>query len=252
MRSKTYSNFQERTRNQQLRIDVLTLFPPMFAGPFRNSMVAIAKRKGLAKIRVHDLRKFSTDKKHRKCDDKPFGGGPGMVMMADPLFRGIETLKKTSPKAKVVLMCPQGKPYNQKMARAFADEEHLIFVCGHYEGVDERVRENIVDEEVSVGDFVVTGGELPAMLVVDSIVRLIPGVVGNAESIEHESFESDLLDYPHYTRPQVFRDMVVPAELVSGNQKLMEDWRKMQAIRRTKQRRPDLHERYLAKKNKNG
>jgi tRNA (guanine37-N1)-methyltransferase len=214
----------------------------MFAGPFRESMIRLAKAKGLVRIRVHDLRRFATDK-HRRCDDKPFGGGPGMVLTAEPIFRAVEWLKKKDPEAKVVLLCPQGRPFSQQEAGRLSGLRHLILLCGRYEGVDERVREHAVDLEISVGDFVATGGELPAMCVVDSVIRLVPGVVGNADSIRQESFQEGLLDHPHYTRPRVFRGWAVPGALLSGDHKRVTAWRREQAERRTRERRPDLLER---------
>ncbi len=202
-------------------------------------MIRLAKKKGLVKIQVHNLRRFTLDR-HKTCDDKPFGGGPGMVMMAEPLFKGIEFLKARRPGAKVILLAPQGKKYNQREAWQLSRESHLILVCGHYEEVDERVREHLIDAEYSIGDFITTGGELPAMCLVDSLVRLVPGVVGNKDSIQHESFQNGLLDHPHYTRPRVFRGFSVPEVLLSGDHKKVEAWRKEQALRRTQERRPDL------------
>ena len=222
-----------------LTVDILTIFPEMFAGPFRESMIRLAKKKGLVKIQVHNLRRFTHDR-HKTCDDKPFGGGPGMVMMAEPLFEAIEFLKARRPGAKVILLTPQGKPYVQKDAWQLSRESELILVCGHYEEVDERVRERLIDMEYSIGDFITTGGELPAMCLVDSLVRLVPGVVGNKDSIQHESFQNGLLDHPHYTRPRVFRGLAVPEVLLSGDHKKVEAWRKEQALRRTRERRPDL------------
>ena len=211
----------------------------MFAGPFRESMIRLAKKKGLVKIQVHNLRRF-TDDRHKTCDDKPFGGGPGMVMMAEPLFKGIEFLKARRPGAKVILLTPQGKKYTQREAWQLSRENRFILVCGHYEEVDERVREHLIDAEYSIGDFIATGGELPAMCLVDSLVRLVPGVVGNKDSIQHESFQNGLLDHPHYTRPRVFRGFAVPEVLLSGDHKKVEAWRREQALRRTQERRPDL------------
>lgn len=222
-----------------IRIDVLTLFPDMFAGPFRNSMVRLAKEKGLVKIRIIDIRRFSKNK-HRKCDDTPYGGGPGMVMNADPIFSAIEHAKKKSEKALVVLMTPQGEPYHQKKAWDLSRDKHLIFLCGHYEGVDERVVKHAVDAEISVGDFVTTGGEVPAMAVIESIVRLVPGVVGNQVSLVAESFENKLLDHPHYTRPREYRGWEVPDVLLSGDHKKIEKWRRDHAVAKTKRVRPDL------------
>lgn len=225
-----------------LEIDILTLFPKMFIGPFRESMIRLAKKKGLVKIQVHDLRKFA-EGKHRSCDDKPFGGGAGMVMMIEPIFKALDFLKKRFPQAKVIYLSPQGCRFTQEEAWKLSRERHLIFLCGHYEGVDERVRQLGIDLEVSIGDFITTGGELPAMCVVDSLVRLVPGVVGNQDSVQHESFQRGLLDYPHYTRPRVFHGMATPEVLLSGNHDRIAQWRKKQAHLRTKERRPDLLER---------
>lgn len=228
-------------KEPHLEIDVLTLFPGMFMGPFRESMLKLAKRKGLVKIRVRDLRKYTLDR-HRKCDDKPYGGGPGMVMMAQPIFDAVEALKKRKANAKVVLLTPAGKRLTQKLAGELAKAKNLILICGHYEGVDERVCEHLADEEISIGDFVLTGGELAAMCLVDSLVRLVPGVVGNAESIEQESFQGGLLDFPHYTRPRIFRGWEVPPALLAGDHDKVAKWRKEQAYLRTRKRRPDLME----------
>jgi len=222
-----------------LAIDILTLFPGMFEGPFRESMIRLAKRKGLVKIRVHNLRKFTHDR-HRKCDDKPFGGGPGMVMMAQPIFDAVESLRKRGEDSRVILFSPQGKTFTQQVAGRMAGLKHLILICGHYEGVDERVRDGIVDEEISVGDFVLTGGELPAMCFVDGVVRLVPGVVGNSESVRQESFQNGTLDFPHYTRPSVFRGIEVPKVLLTGAHGKIEAWRREQSRLRTRQLRPDL------------
>lgn len=222
-----------------LAIDILTLFPGMFEGPFRESMIKLSKRKGLVRIRVHNLRKFTRDK-HRKCDDKPFGGGPGMVMMAQPIFDAVESLRKKSPDSRVVLFSPQGERLTQRIAGRMAGLTSLILICGHYEGVDERVREQIVDEEISIGDFVLTGGELPAMCFVDSVVRLVPGVVGNPESLLRESFQNGTLDFPHYTRPRVFRGIEVPDVLLTGDHDRIETWRMDQVRSKTKKLRPDL------------
>jgi len=223
----------------QLRIDIVTTFPEMFEGPFQESMVRIARQKGIVKIQVINLRDYAKDK-HKTTDDKPFGGGPGMVMKPEPIFACVKELKKKSPKALVVLLTPAGKPLNQRLAWDLSKKKHVIMICGHYEGVDERVRELLVDEEISLGDFIMTGGEIPAMAIVDAITRLVPGVLGNAESLKHESFQHAMLEYPHYTRPQVFQGVSVPEILVSGDHKKVEAWRRDQARIRTRARRPDL------------
>lgn len=223
----------------KLRIDIVTLFPEMFEGPFRESMIRIAQEKGIVRIQVINLRRYTRDK-HQTADDKPFGGGPGMVMKPEPIFRCVETLKRKSPGACVVLFAPSGQCFDQKLAQRLSRKKHLILICGHYEGVDERVREHLADEEISIGDFVLTGGEIPAMVIVDSVTRLLPGVLGNRRSLESESFCEGLLDYPHYTRPRVFRDYSVPEVLFSGDHDKVKCWRETQAKERTCQSRPDL------------
>lgn len=224
------------TKKSPLKIDVLTLFPKMFSGPMSESMIRLAQKKKLVAIHVHNLRKWTHDT-HKTCDDKPFGGGPGMVMKLEPIFEALSEIRK---KGKVILTSPRGKPFNQKMAKAFAKEKHLIFVCGHYEGVDERVHEHLADLEVSMGDFVMTGGELAAMCMIDSTVRLIPGVLGNQDSLKLESFQDSSLEYPQYTRPFEFNGWKVPDVLRSGDHLKIEAWRKAQGMRLTKQLRPDL------------
>ncbi|MDD2703643.1 MAG: tRNA (guanosine(37)-N1)-methyltransferase TrmD [Candidatus Omnitrophica bacterium] len=218
----------------------------MFGPLLNESIVKRAQQKGKVNIRVHDLRDYTLDK-HRKVDDRPFGGGSGMVMCADPIFRVVGKLQGRKRKSetgdrlpRVILLCPQGKTLDQKSAKRIARYKHIILICGHYEGVDERVREGLADEEISIGDYVLTGGELPAMVLVDCVVRLLPGVLGDKNSLKFESFESNLLEYPQYTRPAEYRDMKVPAVLVSGDHKKIEGWRKEQSIQRTKERRPDL------------
>jgi tRNA (guanine37-N1)-methyltransferase len=228
-------------REPALAIDILTLFPEMFAGPFRESMIRLAKKKGLVKIRVHNLRRWARDK-HRSCDDKPYGGGAGMVMMVEPVHDALSRLK-AGGEAQVILLSPQGERFDQAVAWDLSRQKRLIFICGHYEGVDERIRAHYVDREISVGDFILTGGELPAMCLVDSLVRLVPGVVGNKDSIQHESFQEGLLECPHYTRPRDFRGLSVPEVLLSGDHKKVAEWRKKQSLARTKEKRPDLWER---------
>ncbi len=224
-----------------MRIDIITIFPKMFAPVLEESILKRAQQKGKVKICVHNLRGYTLDK-HKKTDDRPFGGGSGMVMNAEPIFRAVEKIKSgvRSHKPGVILLCPQGQPLTQKLAKKLAKHRHLILICGHYEGIDERVRRYLADEEISVGDYVLTGGELPAMVLVDAIARLIPGVLGDKNSLHFESFEDNLLEYPHYTRPADFRGMKVPAVLLSGDHKKIEAWRRKEAIKRTKQRRPDL------------
>jgi tRNA (guanine37-N1)-methyltransferase len=240
-----------------MRIDVLTIFPMMFAPVLNESIIKRAQAKGKVTILVHNLRDFSDDL-HRKVDDRPFGGGPGMVMRPEPIFNAIKHLRKEAgsrksppkrglmpPKAaketgRVILLSPRGEVFKQHLAKKLAQYKHIIIICGHYEGVDERVREFLIDEEISIGDYVLTGGELPAMTVIDCVVRLIPGVLGKKESLHSESFEGNLLEYPQYTRPANYRGMRAPSVLLSGNHKKIEQWRQKQAIKLTKLRRPDL------------
>jgi tRNA (guanine37-N1)-methyltransferase len=224
-----------------MRIDIITIFPDMFDAVLEESIVKRAQEKKKVSIAVHDLRDYSSDK-HRKVDDRPFGGGAGMVMCPDPIFKAVEGIKSKSRgrTSKVILLCPQGKKLTHTVAKRLVKEKHLILICGHYEGVDERVRQGLVDEEISIGDYVLTGGELPAMVLIDSVVRLVPGVLGDKNSLKFESFEGNLLEYPQYTRPAQFRLMRVPAVLVSGDHRKIEKWRLAQAIEKTKKKRPDM------------
>lgn len=221
-----------------MRIDVLTLFPKMFENILGESILKRAQNKGLAIIKVHNLRDW-TDDSHRTADDKPFGGGAGMVMKIEPVWRALTELQKAGGRGRVILLTPQGQRYEQKIAKRLSKEKRLILICGHYEGVDERIRE-LADEEISIGDYVMTCGEIPALVLIDSVVRLIPGVLGHDESIKNESFENNLLEYPQYTRPAEFREMKVPQVLLSGDHKKIEEWRKKEAMKRTAERRPDL------------
>jgi len=223
-----------------MRIDIITIFPKMFSPVLDESIIKRAQGKGKVKIHIHDLRDYTSDK-HRKVDDRPFGGGSGMVMNAQPIFSAVGKLKtKAKTGAKVILLCPQGEKLTQKVAKRLAGYRHLILICGHYEGVDERVREKLADEEISIGDYVLTGGELPAMVLVDSVVRLLPGVLGDKNSLNFESFEGNLLEYPQYTRPADFRGLGVPEVLLSGDHNKISSWRQKEALKRTKERRPDL------------
>lgn len=221
-----------------LRIDVITIFPKIFAPVLRESILKRAQDKGKVKFLVHDLRDYTRDK-HRKVDDRPFGGGPGMVMTPQPIFDAIKTIKGRR-KAKVILTCPTGKPFNHDLAKQLAKEKNLIIICGHYEGIDERVRERLVDLSVSIGDYVLTGGELPAMVIMDAVTRLVPGVLGKQDSLLEESFERGLLEYPQYSRPSVFQGMKVPKVLLSGNHKAICAWRQAKARELTEKNRPDL------------
>jgi tRNA (guanine37-N1)-methyltransferase len=220
-----------------MKIDVITLFPGTFGGPLDESILQRARERNLVTIRLVDLRDFTHDK-HRTVDDKPFGGGPGMLLKPEPLFEAVESLR--GPESHVVLLTPQGQPLKQPLVRELAAKQHLILICGHYEGVDERVREHLVDAEISIGDYVLTNGNLPAMVLIDTVVRLLPGALGDDQSSHDESFSRDLLEYPHYTRPAEFRGWKVPETLVSGNHAAIAKWREEQRKQRTRNRRPDL------------
>jgi tRNA (guanine37-N1)-methyltransferase len=221
-----------------LKIDIVTLFPDSFFGPFAESIIARAIENGKVEINCVDLREFTNDRR-KTVDDKSYGGSPGMLMKIEPLFRAVESLKNEN--SYVILMSPQGEPFKQKTAEKLLDKKHLIIICGHYEGVDERVRELLIDSEISIGDYVLTSGNLPAMVVVDAVTRLIPGVLGTDESSMSESFSDEgLLEYPQYTRPEEFRGMKVPDVLLSGNHGKIASWRHEESVKRTKRRRPDL------------
>ncbi|ACT02113.1 tRNA (guanine-N1)-methyltransferase [Paenibacillus sp. JDR-2] len=227
-----------------MRIDVLTLFPEMFDGVFGASILGKAKDKGIVSLEAINFREYSNNK-HNTVDDYPYGGGGGMVLKPEPVFAAVEDLmakKESAARPRVILMCPQGESFTQKKAEELAKEEHLVLICGHYEGYDERIREYLVTDELSIGDYVLTGGEIPAMTVIDSVVRLLPGVLGNETSAVTDSYSTGLLEYPHYTRPPVFRDWAVPDVLVSGNHAKIDTWRREQSLLRTLQRRPDLLE----------
>lgn len=227
-----------------MKIDVLSLFPEMFEGVFGSSILKKAAEKQTVSYNVTNFRDYA-DNKHSTVDDYPYGGGAGMVLKAQPIFDAVEALKGHAEQTpRVVLLCPQGERYTQRKAEEFAKEDHLIFICGHYEGYDERIREHIVTDEISIGDFVLTGGELGAMVIIDSVVRLLPGVLGNVDSPILDSYSSGLLEHPHYTRPADFRGMKVPDTLISGNHKKIDEWRMKESLRRTWNRRPDLLESY--------
>ncbi|WP_093290498.1 tRNA (guanosine(37)-N1)-methyltransferase TrmD [Thermoactinomyces sp. DSM 45892] len=223
-----------------MRFDVLTLFPEMFHGFLSTSIIRKAHEKGLIETNVTNFRQFATDK-HQTVDDTPYGGGGGMVLKPQPLFDAVDhLLQDVTKRPPILLMSPQGTPFTQKKAEELSEHSHLIFLCGHYEGFDERIRQHLVTEEISVGDFVLTGGELPAMVIMDSVSRLIPGVLGNHDSAVMDSFSNGLLEYPHYTRPAEFRGLEVPEILLSGHHANMEKWRREQSLERTWTRRPDL------------
>jgi len=222
-----------------MKFHILTLFPGMFNGPFDESIIKRAVEREVIDIRLHNIRDYAVDR-HRTTDDAPYGGGAGMVMKPEPLAACIEKVKAESPGARVILTSPQGRPFTHALASELAREEELLIICGRYEGVDERVRELFVDEEISLGDFVLTGGEIAAMVIVDAVSRLIPGVLGSDESAASDSFGDGLLEYPQYTRPPEFRGLPVPETLLSGNHREIARWRRRMALQRTAARRPDL------------
>lgn len=220
-----------------MKIDVLTLFPGMFAGPLDESIIKRARQAGLLDLQLHQLRDWTHDR-HKTVDDRPFGGGPGMLLKPEPIFEAVESLRRG--KTRVLLMSPAGRRFDQAIARELAQQEHLVLVTGHYEGFDERIRAALADDELSIGDYVLTNGALPAMVVIDTVARLLPGVLGDAASSSEESFSNGLLEYPQYTRPAEFRGLKVPEVLVSGNHAEIARWRAGQARLRTKEKRPDL------------
>ena len=222
-----------------MKIDVLTLFPGMFAGPLDESIIKRARDKGILQLGIHDLRNWTHDR-HKTVDDRPFGGGPGMVLKPEPLFEAAETL--AGPKTRVILMGPSGRKFTQEIARELAGYEHLLLIAGSYEGFDDRVRQGVAHDELSIGDYVLTNGALPVMVIIDVVTRLLPGVLGDEESAKEESFSHGLLEYPHYTRPAEFRGMKVPEVLLSGHHAEIAKWRHEQALERTRERRPDLLE----------
>lgn len=239
-----------------MRIDVLTLFPEMFEGVFSSSILGKARDKGIVALNTVNFRDYSNNK-HNTVDDYPYGGGGGMVLKPEPIFAAVENLPiheedgQDPVKPRVILMCPQGETFTQKKAEELSNEQHLVFICGHYEGYDERIRQYLVTDELSIGDYVLTGGELPAMVVIDSVVRLLPGVLGNEMSAVTDSFSTGLLEYPHYTRPAKFRDWDVPEMLLSGHHENVRRWRRKESLFRTLERRPDLLEgRELSKEEK--
>lgn len=223
-----------------MRIDIISLFPDMFA-PLFHSILKRAQENGVLAIQVHNPRDFTTDK-HKIVDDSPFGGGSGMVMKPEPIYAAVEHVRQLSPgsKPRVLLMCPQGQRFAQGHALRLAKEEQLVFLCGHYEGIDDRIRQQLVDEEISIGDYVLTGGELPAMVIIDAIARMLPGVLGAADAASSDSFYAGLLEYPQYTRPREFMGWTVPEILLSGDHGKIERWRRKESLRNTLLKRPDL------------
>jgi tRNA (guanine37-N1)-methyltransferase len=222
-----------------IKFDVLSIFPEMFFSPLNFSLLKKAQEKRLINICLHDIRNWASDK-HRMTDDAPYGGGCGMVMKVEPLERAVAEIKGNVQEAQVILMTPQGETFNQKIAAELAEKKQIIIICGRYEGVDERVRKHIADREISIGDYILTGGELSALVLIDAVSRLIPGFLGNAQSSCSESFSDGLLEYPQYTRPAEYKSWCVPEVLISGNHAEIENWRKLESLRRTYQRRPDL------------
>jgi len=224
-----------------MKIHILTLFPDMFAGPFADSIIGRAVDQGLVEIDIYNIRDYTRDK-HHVVDDSPYGGGPGMVLKPEPMFEAVEAVKGDG-EVPVILLTPQGRLFNQTVAAELAGREEMVLVCGHYEGVDERVRQHLVTDEISIGDYVLSGGEFAAMVVVDAVVRQLPGALGSEESVGDDSHSNGLLEYPQYTRPQSFRGWEVPQILLSGNHAEVERWRRGQSLKRTAERRPDLMER---------
>ena len=222
--------------------DILTIFPEIFRSPLSESLIKKALDKGVLKVRIWNLRDFTEDK-HRTTDDYPYGGGAGMVMKANPIFRAVEEIKANNPDARTLLLTPQGERFHQGLARGLSEQKHWILICGRYEGLDERVRLGVVDREISIGDYVLNGGEIPALVFLEVISRYVPGFLGSEQSVEEETFSDGLLEYPQYTRPPVIRGMEVPEILLSGNHAEIKRWRRRESLKRTYLRRPDLLER---------
>ncbi|OGG51714.1 MAG: tRNA (guanosine(37)-N1)-methyltransferase TrmD [Candidatus Handelsmanbacteria bacterium RIFCSPLOWO2_12_FULL_64_10] len=225
-----------------MQIDILTIFPEMFEGPFSHSIVERAQKAGIVGIRIHDLRNFTEDR-HRTVDDTPYGGGGGMIFRPEPLARALRALTSAQGPHRTVFLTPEGRPLTQRLANHLSLESHLILLCGHYRGIDERIRTLYVNDEISIGDYVLSGGELPAMVLVDAVVRLLPGAIGNFESAQSDSFQEGLLACPWYTRPRVFEGEPVPDVLINGDHREIARWRRRQALLRTSERRPDLLDR---------
>jgi tRNA (guanine37-N1)-methyltransferase len=224
-----------------IRFDILSIFPEMFESPFSSSLIKKAWDRQIIDIHVHDIRHYATDK-HRMTDDYPYGGGGGMIMKVEPVARALDDIVFPGGNCQVILMTPQGEPFNQNIAEDLIRFDHLVVICGHYEGIDERIREHLVDRELSIGDYVLTGGELPAMILVDAVARLVPSVLGNDESARNDTFTMGRLEHPQYTRPQEYRGWTVPDILLSGDHKKIDRWRRKKSLERTLKRRPDLLE----------
>jgi tRNA (guanine37-N1)-methyltransferase len=222
-----------------MRCDILTLFPEIFEPYVNSSILHRAQTKGLLRLKLYNLRQFSTNK-HLQVDDVPYGGGPGMVLKPEPIFRAVAEITPEGQNKRIILTTPQGKPFTQQLAQELSQEEYLLLICGRYEGVDERVAQTLVTDEISIGDYVLTGGELPALVILDAVARLIPGVLGDEASAEEDSFSEVLLEYPHYTRPAEYHGLGVPEVLLSGNHEKIRRWRRYQALKRTYLRRPEL------------
>jgi tRNA (guanine37-N1)-methyltransferase len=235
--ARTGHTRQNQNPSGKMKIDVLTLFPAMFAGPLDESIIKRAREAGRLDLALHNLRDYAHDR-HKTVDDRPFGGGPGMLLKPEPIFEAVESLARES--TRVILLSPAGRPFSQSIASELAGLEHLLMVSGHYEGFDERVREQLADDELSIGDYVLTNGALPVMVIIDAVTRLLPGVLGDEGSARDDSFSQGLLEYPQFTRPADFRGMKVPEVLLSGNHAEIARWRAEQARLRTKERRPDM------------
>jgi len=235
-----YSTINQ-AEDRKVHFDILTLFPKMFESPFGESILKRAIEQGLVTIAIHNIRDYAAGK-HRVTDDAPYGGGGGMIMKPEPIVRAVESIleSENAPQVPIILLSPQGRPFTQRVAWDLAEHPHILLICGRYEGVDERVRELLASDEISIGDYVLTGGEIPAMVIVDAVTRLIPGVLGDPVATSRDSHSDGLLEYPQYTRPPVFKGHAVPEILVSGNHAAVELWRRRQALRRTCERRPDL------------
>ncbi len=233
-----------------IQIDVLTIFPEYFTIPLQNSLLGKAIQEGIMKVKIHNIRDFAKDK-HKTVDDTPYGGGPGMVMKCEPIFDAIDDLKGSNSLEHIILLSPGGKILTQDKVKEMAQWKDFVLICGRYEGVDERIVENLITEEISIGDYVLSGGELPALVVIEAVSRMLPGVIGEWESVTNDSLYDGLLSYPQYTKPAEFRGMKVPEILLSGNHEKIRIWREEQSLSRTKKKRPDLLEKYLEKKKTN-